>query len=318
MKELCCEIDCARVTRNIIELGKPVVLMAKADCYGLGLAVTKAVEPWVAAYGVAYGQEGCELRAMTDKPIVVTTPVWTRDDVTEFALTPCVQSLEEVKRLRDVQRACAVHIALNTGMNRFGLSTPLEVRAVRKAIESNPNLFIAGACTHYASALRYAEQNKRLQTLLRELPKGICVHTQASSTAKMRGYDLLRVGMRAYADSVRLLSRVIAVRYVARGQAVGYDGVYVPTSSRWIAIVAGGYADGVSKALRGHLVNVGGRLYPIAAVCMDVCMVAMDRPCQIGDEVCILGDTPYPKRSTLYEMYTAIGSRYERIYKGVS
>ena len=80
-----CEVDCARVARNIVEYGKPVVLMAKADCYGLGLTVAAAQAKYVAAYGVAFAEEGKTLRALTDKPILVTTPVWTADEIARYA-----------------------------------------------------------------------------------------------------------------------------------------------------------------------------------------------------------------------------------------
>lgn len=316
MDGLRCEVDCARVARNIEVYRRPVVLMAKANCYGLGTNVAKAVESRVVGYGVAYGTEGKALRALTDKPILVTTPMWSADVVERFDLTPCVQSLADVERLADVHRPVSVHVKLNTGMNRFGISSPAELRGVITAIARQHYIHLTGACTHYASRVTYAEQNKRLLPLLRLLPPGIVVHTQASATADEKGYDALRLGIAAYRGSVRLLTEIVAVRSVRAGERVGYDGVYLAEQDRFIAVIAGGYADGLDKRLCGHMVNVRERLYPIVAVCMDVCMLATDRPFEVGEQVTVLGAGPDPKGLSLYEMYTGLHGRCAFDYIG--
>jgi len=316
MDGLRCVVDCARVARQIEKWHKPVVLMAKAECYGLGLTVAKAVESRVTGYGVAYGQEGAELRALTDKPILVTTPMWTVYEIVANALTPCVQSPNDIRRLGEVRTPLAVHIKLNTGMNRFGLSSVAELREVLRAIDAHPYLYVSGACTHYASAHTYGEQNERLAPLMSLLPRGVCVHTQASSTAEEKGFDMLRLGLCAYRDCVRLETSVVAVRRVMAGERVGYDGVYRAEKDVFIVVMAGGYADGLAKALRGHLVNIRGRLFPIVAVCMDVCMVACDRPPEVGEKVIVLGEGPNPTGLSLYEMYTGLHGRCAFAYIG--
>ena len=315
MNVLQCEVDCAVVRDNLRAFGRPVILMAKAHCYGLGLQVAQDVESCVAAYGVAYGTEGIELRAMTDKPILVTTPVWEVEQVVRHRLSPMVQSAEDARRLVSARGPVAVHLKLNTGMNRFGLSSPHEVAAVLRVLGTNPYIRVAGAYTHYASASAYVEQNRRLLPLLAALPAGVAVHTQATATASMRGYDLLRVGMGAYAHSVRLCGRVMALRRLRAGQGAGYDGVYVAPYDVTLAVVSGGYADGISRALVGHLVRIGAHLHPIVAVCMDVSLVRLRAPCAVGDKAWILGDTIDPKAVSLYEMYTGLHGRCTFVYR---
>lgn len=316
MKELVCEVDCARVARNIVEYGKPVVLMAKADCYGLGLTVAAAQAKYVAAYGVAFAEEGKTLRALTDKPILVTTPVWTADEIARYALTPVVQSVEDVRKLATIGADCAVHIKLDTGMGRYGVRSANELREVVREIARNPHLRPVAACTHYAAEADYVEQNKRLLTFLRELPRDIAVHTQASSTARKKGFDLLRIGLDAYRGCVRLTTRVIAVHRPKAGERLGYDGEYTVKAGETVAVLAGGYADGIGKRLKGHLIWIGGRLAPIVAVCMDVCFVATDRPCAVGDEAVILGESPDPTGQSLYETYTGLHGRIAFAYRG--
>ena len=317
MKALQCVVDCAVVRDNLLSYRRPVILMAKARCYGLGLEVAEAVEPYVVGYGVAFGEEGVELRRRTHKPILVTTPWWDVVEVVRYSLTPMVQSVADAERLRAVDSPVSVHLKLNTGMNRFGISTPREMVAVLGVLGTNPYIRVAGAYTHYASAANYAEQNRRLSPMLSLLPRGIAVHTQATSTASRAGFDLLRVGMGAYAHSVRLYSRVLAVRRLARDECAGYDGVYTATEACTLAVVAGGYADGISKAFVGHLVLIGGHLHPIVAVCMDVALVRLNVPCDVGAEVEILGDTIDPKEVSLYETYTGLHGRCEFVYRNI-
>ena len=290
--------------------------MAKAACYGLGLEVARRVAPYVMAFGVAYGEEGVTLRRWTDKPILVMSPVWTADDVARYKLTPCVQDVSDVARLAGLRAPCGVHIKLNTGMNRYGVPGIQALREVIAAIEANPLLTIEGACTHYAGDASFARQNRRLLPMLTVLPRGICIHTEASPTAYRGGFDAVRVGLGAYRDSVRIESRVLSVHHVAEGERVGYDGIYTVERTQYIAVIAGGYADGLAKALRGHLVSIRGALYPIVAVCMDVCMVAMDRACAVGDAVVVLGEGPDPVGLSLYEMYTGLHGRCAFAYRG--
>jgi len=73
-----------------------------------------------------------------------------------------------------------------------------------------------------------------------------------------------------------LESSVIAVRRVARGDRVGYGGAWVAARDSVIAIIAGGYGDGVHRSLApGAPVLVDGRRAPLAGrVSMD--MLAVD------------------------------------------
>jgi alanine racemase len=75
---------------------------------------------------------------------------------------------------------------------------------------------------------------------------------------------------------MRLESSVIAVREVARGESVGYGGVWVAARDSRIAIIAAGYGDGLHRSLAGGTpVLVGGERAPLAGrVSMD--MLAVD------------------------------------------
>ena len=88
-------------------------------------------------------------------------------------------------------------------------------------------------------------------------------------------------------------TRVVSVRTVAPGQAVGYNGTFVATEPMRVALLAVGYADGLKRALsnRGHVL-IGGQCAPIIGrismdqTVVDVTEIAGAAP---GDEVVLLG-----------------------------
>ncbi|MGH8189463.1 MAG: alanine racemase C-terminal domain-containing protein, partial [Steroidobacteraceae bacterium] len=91
-----------------------------------------------------------------------------------------------------------------------------------------------------------------------------------------------------------LSTRVIAVRRVAAGEAIGYNGVWrAPRDSR-IAVVGIGYGDGYPRTMRaGAPVLIEGREAPIAGrVSMDMTMVDVtDLPqTRVGDAVTLFGE----------------------------
>jgi alanine racemase len=73
-----------------------------------------------------------------------------------------------------------------------------------------------------------------------------------------------------------LATTVIAVRRVPRGETVGYGAAWVTERDSRVAIVAGGYGDGLLRSLpTGTPVLVNGRRAPLVGrVAMD--MIAVD------------------------------------------
>lgn len=116
--------------------------------------------------------------------------------------------------------------------------------------------------------------------------------------------EALRVGRGLYGvpgadghpagDTVlRFTGVVVLVKRILAGEGVSYGYIHRADSDSRIALVTGGYADGVARALGSAAsVLVGGQLRPIVGrVAMDVCVVDLgDVAAQPGDEVVLLGD----------------------------
>ena len=312
-----CTVDLARI-RAAATRYQPLLLMAKANCYGLGLPVARALEPQVCGYGVAFGEEGAALRAYTAKPILVATPYYRVQDLVSYRLTPMVGSVDEVRRLGDVRVPMAVHILLNTGLNRFGVANVAQLRALMDAIDAHPYLSVGGVATHYAHAATYADQNKIAAPLLSYIYARVgpvpC-HSRATATASLGSRGMVRVGMGVYRGSVTLQSTILAIQHLRAGQCAGYAGAYTAPEDCAVAVVAGGYADGVARCMAGYRVRCRGALHPIVAVCMDVALVALTCPCAVGDSVCLLDADSVDPPQGLYEMYTNIGHRFVFDYR---
>ena len=91
---------------------------------------------------------------------------------------------------------------------------------------------------------------------------------------------------------LRLTGRVLSTKRLLAGDAVSYGYTYRAPVARTVALVTGGYAQGIVRSLgnRAHA-EIAGTLCPIIGrVAMDVCVVDLDdRDAAAGDEVTYFG-----------------------------
>lgn len=133
----------------------------------------------------------------------------------------------------------------------------------------------------------------------------------------------------AQQPALRLVTRVVQVRTVPPGAAVGYGLSWrAGDDARRIAVVGVGYADGYPRALSNRAwMNVHGiPCAVVGRVCMDVTMLDITdvpTPVQVGDEVVVWGpqaqDPQLPRLAALadtipYELLTRLAPRVRRIF----
>lgn len=90
-----------------------------------------------------------------------------------------------------------------------------------------------------------------------------------------------------------LSSRVVGVKPLRAGEGVSYGYVHRAPADTRIALVSGGYAQGIVRALGTRAtVCIAGRRHPIVGrIAMDACVVDIgDAAVDVGDEVVMLGD----------------------------
>ncbi|HHI78566.1 MAG TPA: alanine racemase [Planctomycetes bacterium] len=124
---------------------------------------------------------------------------------------------------------------------------------------------------------------------------------------------------------MRLRAKVLQRKKLRPGDCVSYGATFVAEREMEVAVVAAGYADGVSRAFsnRGR-VWAGGKECPILGrVCMDLCIVDVSGlKGQVPEDVVFWGEgiraEEAARRAGLipYELFTGVGQRVPRIAVG--
>jgi alanine racemase len=275
--------------------------VVKADGYGHGAvgASRAALAGGASALCVATVREGEELReAFPSARILVMGPLArceepvARDAGLEAALTS-----------PELPDGLAVHLKVDTGMGRWGMS-PEEALSV-------PRERVVGVMSHLATADEADEsfaraQIERFREVAAAFP-GVTAHL-ANSAGALRfpdaRFDAVRCGVALYGLSpfgddpaahglepaLAWRSYVAHVRELAPGESTGYGRRFVAGRPTRVGIVPVGYADGFRRGLAGTEVLVDGtRRRVVGTVSMDSFAVELGGEA-VGAEVALIGD----------------------------
>ena len=261
------------------------------------------------------------------------------DGVFEGNLIPTVSTpaaaiaLEAAAARRHVTLEC--HLKIDTGMNRLGFRHDNLGRTM-PAVLASRHLSFSAVYSHCATADQpespwLDEQRAAFERACAQLGamglRRIKRHF-ANSAAMLRDsrtwYDWVRPGLALYGivppplqagdlqlrPALSLVSRIVAVKGMRAGEAVGYGRRWSPDEPRTIAVVPAGYADGLDTRLanRGTVLVQGRRAPIVGSVCMDMIMIDVTGlPVSPGDEVVLIG-TQGDDEITAREMAAAIGA----------
>lgn len=250
-------------------------------------------------------------------------------------------------------RRLGYHLKIDTGMNRLGFRHDNLRRSLPELLGSE-NLELEAVYTHFAAAdvpgdptfdaqrAHFERACEMVQALAGPAQAGphetrpaqagrrILRHA-CNSAALLRDsrvwYDLVRPGLLLYGivppplastiplqPVMSLTSRVVAVKGLRPGEAVGYGGRYQAEEPRSIAVIPAGYADGLDLRLsgRGHVLIRGRRVPIVGAVSMDMITVDVTDAGDVepGDEVVIIGrqGNEVLQQIDVREMAAAIGT----------
>lgn len=314
--------------------------VVKADSYGLGVArIAKALAGvGVRRFFVATAGEGAEVRQALGPGLQICVfGGYSRDDanmVHDLQLTPMLASMEQLTRHFEALPGTSFGIEIDSGMNRLGME-PAEWAAVRDIVlKQNPALVMSHlAC---ADEPDHAMNAQQLRAFV-EMTDGINAPRSLSATGGMLlgpdyHFDITRPGIGIYggapfeaASPVATLSLpVIQTRHVAAGETVGYGNSWVAKADSSIATLAGGYADGLLRALAGKaMLWAGDVACPMAGrISMDMITVDITHLEQVPDSLDIIcahqsiDDLAAGAGTIGYEILTSLGQRYKRQYTG--
>lgn len=329
-------VDLGAIRRNARTLlraldGAELWAVVKADGYGHGAVDVgaTALSAGASALCVATVPEGLVLRgALGGARILVMGPASSR----EMAEARDA-GLELVVADGEVPEGVRVHLKLDTGMGRWGLS---ELPA--------PAREVVGLMSHLASAdcdaaftekqvERFGRATEPFSELTRHLANsaGVLRYPSARFDAGRCGialYGISPFGEDPAADglepALRWESELAQVKLLGVGGSTGYGRRFVAQRPTWIGIVPVGYADGFRRGLMGTEVRVGGELRRVVGtISMDAFVVELDRELPLGTPVTLLGhgvaaeDHANVAGTIAYELVCGINRSPERTRRSV-
>ena len=306
------------LTYKKIDPKSKICAVVKANAYGIGVKnVVPAVENYVDYFAVANIIEAREVRALTQKPILILNYV-PLDCIAEcikkhFEIS--VSTLSQAKKLKRKSHdgKINVHLAVDTGMHRLGFDSLTEFERTLQFINGSKNIVLAGIFSHIYNAKSKTETIKQNRIFMQYIDiakkhfdlSQIIVHMLASEGAvkyPQFRYNMVRLGILLYADflhngvfkdAIAITSKIIAIKTVKVGDCVGYNKKFIAKKETNIAIVPVGYADGFFRCFykRGAFIVNKKLCLVVGNICMD--MLALDlgkMKARVGDKVVLLGN----------------------------
>lgn len=238
-----------------------------------------------------------------------------------------VYNAETVARLASLGVAARLHLKLETGNHRQGVS-PEEALVLADRIAAAPLLALEGVASHFANIEDTTDHTYARRQLgafeaavgaLRAAGHAVPIRHLSNTAAALlwpdQRFEMVRIGIGAYglwpsketriaallagrgelplAPALTWRTRIAQVKDIPVGAFVGYGCTYMATHATRLAILPVGYADGYDRALSNlAYVLVRGRRAPVRGrICMNITMVDVtDIPeAALEDEAVLLG-----------------------------
>ncbi len=337
--------------------GSNNMAIIKANAYGHGsLEVAKHLAPHVPAFGVAILQEAVELRqAGIETPILILQGVQTAEECNIASQLNCWLTIHSLTQLQvlvatPLDSIIKVWLKVDSGMHRLGLSGP-ELKKAISVIQSCQWIHSDYVVTSHfacASQLDNRQNHQQLAVFTQMLTTAQVESSIAKSFANSAAllncseshFDWNRPGIMLYGGSMfdsphpreqqlraamTFESEVIAIRKVAKGDAVGYGHAWRASQDSLIATVAAGYADGYPRnAISGTPVLINGEQAKLTGtVSMDMLSVDVSdiSPVKVGDKVELWGTNlavskvAESAQTISYDLLTRVSPRVPRVYR---
>jgi alanine racemase len=362
------EINLDKISRNIKSFknhlpDQKIMAVVKADGYGHGAyqtAVT-ALESGSELLAVALLDEALALRKQgISAPILVMNRI--RPEYVslaaenEISITVFQKGwLDEASEfLKETDKVLNIHLKLDTGMGRVGITEEEELHDISLLIQDSSACEIEGVFTHFATADEWESelfdiQRKRFINQLDLLknwgitPKYVHSANSAAALRKVEGpFNLVRLGISMYGlspslemkeklpfileEAFSLHSQLIHVKKLMPGDTVSYGATYTAKEEEWVGTLPIGYADGWQRRLSpGADVLIRGERAPIIGrICMDQCMVRLPYEMDIGEKATLIGNQSDETiemdeiaslaKTINYEIPCLISSRVPRVF----
>lgn len=331
---------------------RKIIGVVKADAYGMGAVkiAQELLKCGVDFLAVAALKEAIELREHGIKEkIIILGGVFNEElkDVERYGFHIALTSLNQLKFIHENSLDIKCHMKIETGMGRVGFNET-EAEYVKKYVRENNVKNIIGVYTHLSVSDEIGEDNKKYtENQIKKFNNfdGISTieyrHVLNSggilNYAGMDNANYVRAGIIQYgvcsgkiADGFKPVftfkSRILFLKTLIEDSDISYGRTVHLKKGTVLATIAAGYADGFRREISNKgTVTIHGVECPVRGkVCMDMFMAEIPESIQektsVGDEVILYGEDIGEKAKlmnlSIYELFTGIGKRVDRIYIG--
>ncbi len=323
--------------------------VVKANAYGHGAEETVcALQSVVDCFAVALLDEAIAIRAAAcGKEILVFTPPNSEAEAYALAANGFTVSVTDLRVARLIVKVCEkfslpikVHLKVNTGMNRYGMTAQTLGRAC-KLLRACKLVKVEGLYSHLygntrESAYQQRERFLQMQTVCRRYFPDVICHLGATFGALLGQnfrFDMLRIGLGLYGylpdcegakvlcgrlqlkKAMTVYAPVLSCKKAVFG-GLGYGERYPDSEIEKlgkVSVCRFGYADGFLR--RGDN-GTDGAEYNAQTLCMDVCV--RKQAYKRGEEIPVLTDaerTAKEAGTIAYEVLCAATRRAEFVYE---
>ena len=297
-----------------------IMAIVKADAYGHGIAhIAQSLER-ADAFGVACLEEARELRqAKIQQRIILLEGPYAGEElneISELKLDIVVHDISQVEMLEQTQpnKHIDVWLKIDTGMHRLGFMPDL-VNDVISRLQQTNSVKDMRLMTHLASAndranpmtseqIQYFNQVTENQNVEKTIANSAAIMAFPDAHVDWVRPGIMLYGVSPFSDSqgpreglkpvMTLQSRLITVKQLKAGDAVGYGATWRCPEDMLVGVVAAGYGDGYPRhAKSGTPVLVNGkRVELIGRASMDMLTVDLRSQAQArtGDPVILWGE----------------------------
>lgn len=360
------DLDAVEYNYNSVreKVGNDVKILGviKADAYGHGaVEIGRLLDGKCDFFGVACIEEALELKKAGIKiPVLILGYVFPKDyeKVVEYDIRIPIFSYESAfelsKEAKKQNKKVPFHFCVDTGMSRIGFQVNEESADECKKICQLENIYPEGIFSHFATAdekdlTKALAQRDRFKAFIKMLEdRDIDVEIKhINNSAGIMNFDeyfdMCRMGIITYGlyPSNEVDAKLLSIKPVMKWTAcvthiknlepdreISYGGTFKTESTRKIATVPVGYADGYPRCLSNlGKVIVNGQFAPIVGrVCMDQFMIDVTdiENVNVGTKVTLIGregdaclsmeEVSELAHSFNYELPCRISRRVDRVY----
>lgn len=325
------EINLDYLAQNIKAIRKQtpknikLLAVVKADAYGHGAVM---LAPTLLAsgadmLGVASIDEGADLRnakITADILVLGAVPVWAVESAVKLDLAISIFSKEHILACRQAFERTGikpkVHVKIDTGMNRIGVSVDDAVDFINE-VRNSDFIDFKGVFTHLANAEIREKTNIQIEkwnsVISKINTKGLLLHilnTAGQMCYEVPNSNMRRVGIALYGlypdfpdagekhipklkQILSLKGRIVHIHEAKDNEGVSYGHTYIAHGIRKIATVPLGYADGIPRGLSNKIYGVlnGKRVPQIGNITMDQMMFDITGiEAKLGDVITLLDE----------------------------